>query len=80
MIDVMTQKPFEVRFSKGTAGFVRLPVAQLDEVRRILDGKGFRYWVSESQYSMNGGPEWTSIEFSHSVDPSAVQSALDQAS
>jgi len=79
MIDQMTQKPFEVRFSEGTAGFVRLPVAQLNEVCRVLDEKGFRYWVSESQYSMNGGPEWTSIQFSHSVDPRAVQSALDRA-
>ena len=79
MIDVTTQKPFEVSYAVGTAGYVRIPVAQLDEIRRVLDAKGFRYWVSEYRDSMNGGPERTSIEFSHSVDPRAVQSALDQA-
>jgi len=79
MIDVMTQRPFDVRYGEGIAGSLRVPVDQLDEIQRVLDQNGFRYWVSEYRYSMKGGPEWTRIEFSHSVDPKAVQSALDQA-
>ena len=80
MIDVTTQKPIEVRYGNDVAGNVRVPVSQLMEIQRVLDEKGFRYWVSEYRYSMNGGPEWTRIQFSHSVDPKAVQSALDHAS
>lgn len=80
MIDVTTQKPIEVRYAEDVAGFVRVPVVQLDEIRRVLDARGFRYWVSDYRFSMNGGPERTRIQFSHSVDPKAVQSALDQAS
>lgn len=79
MIDVTTQKPIAVRYAEGVAGFVRVPVSQLGEIRRVLDAQGFRYWVSDGRLSINGGPERTRIQFSHSVDPKAVQSALDQA-
>ena len=77
MIDVTTQKPFQVEQSSDFPAAVSLPVVQLEDVRKLLDAHGFRYWVSEGYFSFNGGPTTTRIVFSHSVRRDAIQAALD---
>jgi hypothetical protein len=79
MIDVTTNKPIKVVESGDAPGSIDVPVIQLDEIRRVLDSHGLRYWVSEHYGSINGGPQRTLIVLYHATDAKAVQSALDQA-
>jgi len=77
MTDAATQKALRVS-TDGTAGpYIMLPFSQLDEVRRLLNGRGIRYWVEENAISINGGPEIVVINFGREGDAAAVQAVLD---
>jgi hypothetical protein len=56
-----------------------LPFSQLDEVRRLLDGRGIRYWVEENAISMDGGPETVVVNLGREGNAMAVQAVLDGA-
>ncbi len=77
MADAATKKPLRVS-TDGTAGpYILVPVSQLDEVQRLLDTRGFRYWVEENAISLNGAPEIAVINLGRGGDASAVQALLD---
>lgn len=77
MIDAMTRKPLFVS-TDGTAGpYIMLPVSQLDEVCRLLDENGVRYWVEEEAISWNGEPEVAVIDLGRGGDAARVQALLD---
>ena len=77
MTDITTKKPLRVS-TDGTAGpYIMIPVVQLDEVRKLLDGRRIRYWVEENAISLNGSPEVTVINFGRGGDAAAVQALLD---
>ncbi len=79
MTDAMTRKPLAVS-TGGTAGpYLVVQVLQLDEIRRLLDQHGVRYWVGEFALSMDGRPEKTFINFGPDADARAIQVALDGA-
>jgi hypothetical protein len=79
MTDAMTLKALRVS-TEGTAGpYIMLPFSQLDEVRRLLDGRGIRYWVEENAISMDGGPETVVVNLGREGNAMAVQAVLDGA-
>jgi hypothetical protein len=80
MTDTITKKPMRVS-TDGTAGpYIMVPVSQLDDLRRLLDGRGVRYWVEEHAISLNGGPETTVVNLGREGDARAVQAILDSVS
>jgi hypothetical protein len=77
MTDAATKKPIRVS-TDGTAGpYIMVPVSQLDEIRRLLDGRGVSYWVEENAISLNGAPEVAVIDLGRGGDAAAVQTILD---
>jgi hypothetical protein len=79
MTDTTTQKPLHVS-TEGTAGpYIRLPLTQVDEVTRLLDGHHIRYWVAENSLSLNGGPYMSTINLGRDGNAQTVQAILDNA-
>jgi hypothetical protein len=79
MNDVTTQQPLYVS-TDGTAGpYIMVPVAQLEEVKRLLDGHRVRYWVEENAISLDAGPYISVINLGREGNASAVQAILDEA-
>lgn len=77
MTNTTTNKPLRVS-TEGTAGpYIRLPLSQLDDVRRLLDSHGIFYWASENAISLNGAPEVTVINLGRGGDAVQVQAVLD---
>jgi hypothetical protein len=77
MTDAATKKPIRVS-TDGTAGpYIMVPVSQLDEIRRLLDGRGVSYWVEENAISLNGAPEVAVIDLGRGGDAATVQTILD---
>lgn len=54
-----------------------VPVVQLDDVRRLLDGRGVGYWVEENVISLNRAPEIAVVNLGRGGDAAAVQCILD---
>ena len=79
MTDVVTTKPLVVSSDAAVGLFITVPVSQLDEVCRLLDGRGIRYWVDEYAVSLDGEPEVTDINLGRGGDAVAVQALLDSA-
>ena len=66
--------------TEGTAGpYIRVPLDQLDEVKRILDDHHVFHWVEENAISLDGGPYNTVINLGRDGDAAAVQAILDKA-
>jgi hypothetical protein len=79
MIDTANRRPLQVS-TEGTAGpYIRLPLSQLDEVKRLLDARHVRYWVEEQAISFDGGPYMVVINLGREGDAAAVQAILDDA-
>jgi hypothetical protein len=77
MTDRTTNVPIRVS-TDGTAGpYVRLSFSQLDEVKRVLDSHGIRYWVNENAVSLSGGPFIAVVNLGRGADADAVQRILD---
>ena len=79
MIDAVTKTPLHVSTDGGEVAYIRVSVDQLPEVQKLLDGHGVRYWVQENYFSFNGGPFKTVISLYRAMDPTFVQSILDDA-
>jgi hypothetical protein len=77
MTDATTKKPLRVSTQGTTGPYIMVPVTQLDEVRRLLDGRRIRYWVEENAISLNGSPEIVVINLGRGGDAAAVQAVLD---
>ncbi len=77
MIDAINRKSLSVS-PGGTAGpYLVVQVLQLDEIRRLLDQHGVRYWVGADFFSMNGGPAEAMINLGRGADVAAIQAVLD---
>lgn len=77
MTDATTKTPLRVS-TEGTAGpYLRVPVSQLAEVRRLLDSRRISYWVGENAISLDGAPEVAVINLGRGGDAAAVQTVLD---
>lgn len=77
MTDTKTKKVLRVS-TDGTAGpYIMVPVSQLEEVRRLLEVRGVRYWVEENAISLDGAPEVAVINLGRGGDADAVQAVLD---
>jgi hypothetical protein len=77
MIDRATNEPLVVRTSQGEWPYLDVSVQQLDDLRRLLDDHGVRYFVHEDIISFNGGPEIATVNFGRKGDPQKVQTILD---
>jgi hypothetical protein len=78
MVDATTNKPLRVSTSE-TRPYLMLPESQLEDVQRLLDRHGFRYWVEDEIVSFEGSPPEAMITFYRDVDAAKVQAVLDSA-
>ena len=79
MNDSTTKQPLRVLTAGRTSSYFVLPFTQLDEVRRLLETNGIRYWVSDSIISFNGAPEVAYVYLGRREDVPIVQKLLDDA-
>ncbi len=77
MIDTMTQGPLIVRTDGGAGPYIRLPLSQLPEVRRLLDEHQVKYLVQELTIAYKGRPPVATIDLNRKTDIVAVQTILD---
>ncbi len=77
MIDVSTKKPLSVSTDGNAGPYVTVPVAQLPDVRDLLDANNVPYWLDEEAISLDGKPEVTVVNLGQGADPDAVQKILD---
>lgn len=77
MIDTATKKTLRVLTDGMAWPYIEVSVSQLDEVQRLLDSRGIRYWVDEIAISMNDSPAETYINFDRGADAAIVQAILD---
>lgn len=77
MIDTTTHRPLYVSTDGDAGPYIMVPVAQLDEVRAVLDANKVPYWVDEEAISLDGKPEVAVINLGHGSNPATVQSLLD---
>jgi hypothetical protein len=77
MIDITTKQPLFVSIDGIAGPYLMLPVAQVDEVRRILNQHRIPHSVDDAAISLNGSPAVTVIDFGRSADANCVQQILD---
>ena len=78
MTDVTTDKPLRVS-TDGTAGpYIMVPLDQLADVRRALEGNNIRYWVDEEAISVDDRPFIATVNLGRAGDASTVQTILDR--
>lgn len=80
MIDTTTGQPLCVSTAEGTSAYIMLPLAQLDEVTKLLDKNDISYWVDEEALSVDGEPEVIWINLKRGSNAATVQSLLDSIS
>jgi|GraSoiStandDraft_1057264.scaffolds.fasta_scaffold1837815_1 hypothetical protein len=79
MTDAATQQRLRVS-TDGTAGpYISLPLSQVENVQRLLDEHGVRYWVEENSISLDGGPYISTINLGREGNAQSVQAILDDA-
>jgi hypothetical protein len=79
MVDVTTNKPLRVSTGK-VAPYLMLPECQREDVERLLEQNGIRYWLEDEVVSFEGSPAEAMISFGYDVDAGVVQAILDSAS
>jgi hypothetical protein len=77
MIDTTTRQPLLVSTDGDAGPYIIVPVAQLDNVRTLLEANKVSYWVDEEAISLDGKPEVAVINLAHGSNPATVQSLLD---
>jgi hypothetical protein len=77
MIDSTTNKPLRVGPTETVRPYIAVAADQLEEVKRLLDSHGVRYWVEEELISMNDGPYIATIKLRRRTDANAIQAILD---
>jgi hypothetical protein len=80
MIDVTTKKRLSVSTDGNAGPYIVVPLAQVDDVRNLLDANEIQYWVDEAAISLDGQPELTVVNLGSGSDAAAVQKILDDAS
>jgi hypothetical protein len=79
MTDPTTNKPLRVSGDGGAIPYLMVPLKQLEEVRRLLDGRGIGYWVEETAISLGGRPAVAFINFQSGAEGKKAQEVLDGA-
>ena len=77
MIDTTTRQPLHVSTDGDAGPYIMVPVAQLDQVRALIEGSRIAYWVDEEAISLDGKPEVAVINLGNESSAAAVQSVLD---
>ena len=77
MINSITNEPIRVDKYPGAWPYVRVPLDQLDQVKKLLDHAGFRYHVAKYALSSDGEPYIVKVSFEHRADVAALQAAFD---
>ncbi len=77
MIDVVTKEPSRVDRFPEAWPYIRIPLDQLDQVKKLLDRAGFRYAVDKFALSVEGEPYTVDVHFEYRADVSALQRLLD---
>ncbi len=78
MTDTATRQP--IRVSDSLAGpYIRLPVASLEKVRKLLLENNIPHWVEHHAISVDGRPPVIVINIGKAVDSRHVQELLDAA-
>ena len=76
MTDTTTLQRIRVLTSKS-GPYIKLPYAQVDYVRKILDDNRIRFWVDHMSISHDGKPYETYLWIARDTDPLHVQTLLD---
>lgn len=79
MIDSATQKPIRVLFDAATGPYMKVTVAHLEQVRKVLEDNKISHWVSHHAISVDGRPMTTMIFIKKGTDPDRVQALFDAA-
>jgi hypothetical protein len=77
MIDVVTKEPIRVDRFPEAWPFLRIPLEQLDQVKKLLDQAGFRYSVNKFAISSDGDPYLVVLHLEYRADVAAIQKLLD---
>ena len=71
-------KPADPRLDgRHSRSYVRLPKDQVDEVCKLLETNGIRFWVAHLSISVNGMPFVSTINLRLGTNPEEVQTLLD---
>ena len=79
MTDTSTGERLLVSTARDAGPYLDLPWSQVEAVRKRLDRAGIPYWVDQWLISIDGGPEFTSINFSRYVDADRIQAGPGRA-
>jgi hypothetical protein len=77
MIDTTTHQPLSISTDGNAGPYIMVPVAQLDQVKTLLDAHKISCWVDEEAISLDGRPEVAVINLEHGSNPATVQGLLD---
>src|SRR5437762_11171510 len=77
MIDSITKEPIRVDKYPEAWPYIRLPLDQLDQLKKLLDSAGFRYHVAKYALSFKGEPYTVEVSLEHLADVAALQKLLD---
>lgn len=80
MTDTMTQERLLVSTGGKVGPYIRLPLSQLEGVKRLLDQHHVRHWVREHAIAWDGAPYVAVIKLGREGEAEAVQAILDSAS
>ncbi len=77
MINSITNEPIQVDKIPGAWPYVRVPLDQLDQVKKLLDQAGFRYAVAKFALSSDGEPYTVDVSFEHRAQFADLQAVFD---
>ncbi len=77
MINSITNEPIQVDKIPGAWPYVRVPLDQLDQIKKLLDHAGFRYSVDKYALSSDGEPYTVDVSFDHRAEVAALQAVFD---
>ncbi len=77
MTDATTHQRVQVSTVGNVGPFIRVPLIQLDEIKKVLDAHHIFYWADENAISFNGRPYVLDVNFGRNGDAAAIQAVLD---
>ena len=77
MIDLSTRSRLRVSTGETAGPYIMVPLAQLEELRAMLDERQITYWVDSDAISLDGAPEIAVVNLGRSSDAQAIQAVLD---
>jgi hypothetical protein len=77
MTNTTTKKPILISINKNALPHIMVPLAQLEQLRTLLDANDIHYWVSEQVVSIDGKPEIAFVNLRQETIPDDVRQFLD---